>query len=408
MRQELLACTLPVCKDLVQRNLIRHESPCKIVVFCEAFEEKYIEYRRCILLHQARDILSNNDYHNTVIVGVEENPLPKDLKEEALDVFKLPKCSISDTAEKLMLLIRKTMDEAVAVPTSFSQHAVLSLLRPTLYRAAREMLSLFRAIIPSSHGREVANIPRTAAVLHNDAVFLAYHCLTLGLEYREKFPPVDEDDARGKLLKQTCIFVDMVPLLRELADTSLGDMLDLQKRQLAEIVGSRISLFGQALRSDEALLEWTEAETALAAGTYHLRHIAQAWKPILSPKIFLRAVGFLVDVVLSLYLNEISKASHISPTASQFSGALFHKAAVNMLELLGSEARALKYSMKWGRFQATLFFLGLKSLSQVKEALSSGVFVQMSSQDLSKLVQVSFPVDTPHRRAILSSIASAV
>jgi hypothetical protein len=408
MQRDLLACTLMVSKDLVNRKLIPKECPSKIVNFCENFEKKYVDHRRCILLNQARDILSNNDYHNTVIVGVEEDPLSKDLKEEAFDVFKLPKCSISDTANKMMALIRKTMDDAVAVPTSISHNSVLSLLRPTLYRTAREMLSLFRAIIPSSHGREVASVPRTAAVLHNDAVFLAHHCLTLGLEYREKFPPFDEHDARGKLLKQTCIFVDMVPLFRELADTSLGDMMDLQKRQLAEIVGSRISLFGQALQSAEALHEWSEAETALAAGTYHLRHLAQTWKPILSPNIFLRAMGFLADVFFSLYLNQISKASQISPTACQFSGALFQKATVDMLGLMGSEVHALKYSMEWGRFQAVSKFLGFKSLSQVGEALSSGLFVQVSSQELSKIVQATFPVDTAHRRAILNSISSAV
>lgn len=299
------------------------------------------------------------------------------------------------------------MDDAVAIPNTISQDSILSLLRPTLYRTAREMLSLFRAIIPSSHGQEIANVPRTAAVFHNDAVFIAHHCLTLGLEYREKFPPVEEEDVRGKLLKQTCIFVDMVPLFREQADTSLRDMMDLQSRQLEEIVGTRISLLSEAMRSNESLQEWSEAETALAAGTYHLRHLAQTWKPILSPSIFLRAMGLLVDVVFSLYLKQVFHAAYISSSASQFTCGLLHKATIDVMKLLGSEAHAAKYSTEWGRFQGVSKFLGFKTLLQVEEALSSGVFAELSGEELSQLVPASFSTDSPQRRSILRSITTA-
>jgi centromere/kinetochore protein ZW10 len=408
IQQFLLKSTVPVCKDLVKHKLIPLEPTPRIIAFCQEFEKNYVDHRRCILLNEARDILCQNDYHNTVVVGVDENPSPDNLQEAALSVFKLSKCSISETAHKLIILVRMTMDEAVEITSSVTQDSVLSLLRPTLYRTAREMLSLFRAIIPASHGREVAHVPRTAGVLHNDAVFLAHHCLTLGLEYREKFPPVDEDDARGKLLKQTCIFVDMVPLFRELADTSMGDMMELQKNQLAEIVGSRVTYFGKALRSDESLHEWSEAETALAAGIYHLRHLAQAWKPILSPSVFLRSLGYLADVLFVLYLQQVTSANDISPSACQFTSALFHKATVDISGLLGSAAHEpSKFATEWGHFVAVGKFLELNQLSQVEQALSSGVFRDVASQELGRLITATF-ADSPHRRALLHSLSSAV
>ena len=297
------------------------------------------------------------------------------------------------------------MDEAVNVTTDIAPDSALSLLRPTLYRTAREMLFLFRSIIPSSNGFEIANVPRTAAVLHNDAVFLSHHCLTLGLEYREKFPLVDESDARGKLLKQTCIFVDLVPLFRELADTSLGDMVDLQKRQLVDIVGSRITLFGKALRSDESLQEWSEAETALTAGKYHLSHLAKAWKPILSSSVFLRAMGHLADVLMVAYLNQILSATDISRTAGQFASSLFHNASSEMTQILGGEGHAAKYVTEWGHFQSVGKFLGLNSLAQVEQALSSGAFGHLESQELVGLVEASFD-DSPQRHSLLSCISS--
>ena len=49
-----------------------------------------------------------------------------------------------------------------------------------LYRAAREIMDLFRAIIPTRHASEIASIPRMAAVLHNDCVYFAHEAALLG------------------------------------------------------------------------------------------------------------------------------------------------------------------------------------------------------------------------------------
>jgi len=407
LREVLLVSTLPFVEEMQIRHLIPQNPPSRLVVFCQDFEKTYVERRRCARLNQARDILIQNDYHNTVVVGVEENPSPEDLQEAAVAIFRLSRCSISDSANKLMTLVRNTMNEAVTVSTTVSQDSPLAMLRPTLYKTSREMFSLFSAIIPASHGREVANVPRTAAVLHNDSVFLAHHCLTLGLEYKEKFPQVDEDDIRGKLLKQTCIFVDMVPLFRELADTSLNDMLDLQKHQLAEIVGGRITYFGQSLRSDESVHEWSEAETALAAGIYHLRHLAQAWKSILATSVFLRSMGYLADVVFALYLKEMTSAKTISGSARQFTGTLFRKATVEISGLLDSPQDPYKYALEWGRFEAVGNFLDLDQLAQVEQALSSGVFRHVESQELARLIKGTYN-DSSHRKSLLNGMASVV
>jgi centromere/kinetochore protein ZW10 len=199
----------------------------------------------------------------------------------------------------------------------------------------------------------------------------------------------------------------MVPLFRELADTSLGDMMELQKNQLADIVGGRITYFGKALQSDESLHEWSEAETALAAGIYHLRHLSQAWKPILSPSVFVRALGYLADVLFTMYLQQVTSATDISPSACQFTGALFHKATVDIAGLLGPALDPSQFATEWGRFEAVGKFLELNQLSQVEQALSSGVFRHVASQELGRLIQATFG-DSPHRRALLQSLTSAV
>ena len=403
MEKELLSFCVPFCESMVNKKFIVFDAnkPPRLVEFCKSFEEKYVDNRRCIILNEARDVLVDNDYHNTVVVGVD--PGRKDTEVpgliDGMDIFLLHKSSVSDTSSKIIALVRKAMDEAVAQPANQKENTPLSLLAPTLYRTAREILTMFRAIIPASHGSEIAHVPRTAAVLHNDCVYLAHHCLTLGLEYKEKFP--EPQDARGKLLQQTCIFVDMVPLFRELADQSLGDMLELQKNQIADIVGNRITLFGKALASDESLHEWSEAETALAAGIYHIRHLVQAWKPILSAQVFCRSVGYLADAIFSLYLNQVHQASDISSSGCNFCAALFARATKEIGRLMENDTSG---SQVWEHFDAVGKFMDM-SLSEIEAALTNGVFRQVGGQELSKLIKAAFD-DTPKRRALLNVLSN--
>ena len=433
--KKLLSYCVPFCKDMADKSLIPLD-PSKVprlVRLCQNYEKNYVDNRRCCLLKEARDLLVNNDYHNTVVVGVDVTSKATSHNagaiEKGLEVFHLHKSSISDTSSKLMAMVRKTMDEAVATQSAVAtltssterDDSSLALLPSTLYRTAREILGLFRAIIPASHGSEVAHVPRTAAVLHNDCVFLAHNCLTLGLEYKDKFPTPNEEDARGKLLKQTCMFVDMVPLFREMADRSMGDMLDRQKLQVADIVGTRITFLGKALKSDESLHEWSEAETALAAGIYHLRHLCQAWKPILSRSVFVRSIGYLADAIFTLYLNQVTSATAISASACHFCSTLFSKATDDIGSLLVDDdgfrdgnifAKRIRSgdgilegcSKEWNHFEAVGQMLHM-NLAEIQTALANGVFRDVRSQELSRLILATF-ADSPKRQALLRTLAN--
>jgi centromere/kinetochore protein ZW10 len=354
------------------------------------------------LLAETRDMLLKNDYHNTTQVGEEiiEDPVEAAVGiTDGLALFKLHRSSVSDTAFKLMTTCRSIMEEAVSIPV-FAPTDPLSSLAAGLYRAAREGLSMYRAIIPVSYAKEIANVPRTAAVLHNDCVYLAHHCHTLGLEYKPRFPPAEPDDAKGQLLRQTCMFVDMVPLFREIADRSLGEMLDKQAQQVSSLVGERTQLLGKALSSNEDLAEWSDAETALEAGLYHLRHLAETWRPILATDILNRSMSFLADVMLNIFLDQLSKANDISTAASQFVNTLFSK-AIEDLSMLLNPSR----SRVWDRFIAIGKFMDM-SLADIQVALSDGVFRNVTAPELSKLVTACFD-NSPKRKQLLQSLSSS-
>lgn len=403
LAEKLRCCTDSFEQEMRRRNFLPAANDYHpLSDFGTNFERKYVEKRRCTLLNEARNIMLNTDYHNTVEVGVEVKPPTDNVLEEddAMSVFKLHKSAISQTSSKVMSLCRSTMDEAVSVQVE-SPTSPLALLPATLFRTAREMLDLFRAIIPATRGGEVASIPRTAAVLHNDCVFLAHDCLTLGLEYKDKFPIATEaEDTRGQLLRQTCMFVDMVPPFRELADRSMGDMLERQRGQLWEILGSRITLLGDSLRSNESLAEWSEAETALKAGLYHLSHLAQSWKPILSREVFGRSLSYLADSLFTMFLDQVMKATAISEPACQFVSALFRTAATGVSGVVDT-----KLCRNWDRFSAVGRFMDM-SLADIQAALSEGVFRSVTGSELSRLIIATFD-ESKKRDHLLQVLASS-
>ena len=163
-----------------------------------SLRQSYSESQRSSILNRGRSILLNTDYHNTVQVGTfvpdpcDDADALRKLDSDPLSAFVFHQCSISLTARKILDLCRETLDgasrsyqtEEDEVDQGGNNNVYLDehldSLRPMLYRTSRELLDLFRAIVPTFYSNEVDNIPRMAAILHNDCVFLAHESLLLG------------------------------------------------------------------------------------------------------------------------------------------------------------------------------------------------------------------------------------
>lgn len=200
----------------------------------------------------------------------------------------------------------------------------------------------------------------------------------------------------------------------------MGDMIERQKVQLLDIVGTRVSILGEALRANESVVEWTDAETALTAGTYHLRHLSQAWRPILSRDVYDRAMGTLVDAIFALYLDQVMNAHDISEPSSHFIGALFRNATRTMADLFAdggmtsSSSSSLTESVVskrarmncnlWDKFSAVGGFMFM-SLADITAGLAGGTFRSVTGPELSKLVVAAFD-DSEKRRVLLRALSS--
>ncbi|KAL7541114.1 hypothetical protein ACHAXR_010645 [Thalassiosira sp. AJA248-18] len=436
----------------------------KIILSCysplselaHSLHQAYIENQRSNILHRGQSILLSTDYHNTVQAGVfvpdppsgdtmdfDYAPIRKLENVDPLSsTFAFHQCSISTTARQLLDLCRGTLEDATRDyydhPGELQAAAAnveylddhLDKLRPMLYRTSRELFDLFRAIVPTVYASEVGSIPRMAGVLHNDCVFLAHECLLLGAEYKSKFRRLFCNDnfsspsEKTRLLGEVCTFVDMVPPFRDLATRSMGHMTELQKGQLYELVNPRLANFQQSVASNESVTEWDDADMALRAALYHLRHLSQAWKRILSRSVYHMSMGNLVDVVFTLFLDPVLKAEDITEPASRFVHSLFLDMAQGAAEMFlvggempdndGNETNsamqhccfqlAKRYTTTFDKSQVVGQFMCMR-LDEIQRGLEEGVFRSVTAKELSHLIAAVFD-DGDKRTTLLNALAS--
>ena len=190
------------------------------------------------------------------------------------------------------------------------------------------------------------------------------------------------------------------------------------------IVSPRLSSFEQALGSNESVTEWDDADTALRAALYHLGHLSQAWKPVLSRGVYHMTMGNLVDLVLTLYLDAVIKAEDITESASRFVHSLLLDATKGTAEMFIVESLdnsnhinmdsddiqqqrsqlACKYCSLFGKAQAVLKFMAMR-LDEIERGLEEGVFRSVTAKELSHLICAAFD-ESAKRTALLNSLVS--
>jgi centromere/kinetochore protein ZW10 len=105
--------------------------------------------------------------------------------------------------------------------------------------------------------------------------------------------------------------------------------------------------------------------------------------------------------MFTLYLDQLAKASNISENATHFVSNLFRQASMDIIGFLDGDHSA---SRVWDRFTAIGIFMEM-SLSDIQVALSEGVFLSVTGQELTRLVKATFD-DSPKRRHLLALLSS--
>jgi centromere/kinetochore protein ZW10 len=191
----------------------------------------------------------------------------------------------------------------------------------------------------------------------------------------------------------------------------MNDMIKYQMNQLSEVVCPRITYMKDALSCNEGVVEWTDAETALQGGLYHLRHLSQSWQINLSHEVYCRTMGNLVDTLFSFYLDEVKKAKDISEPACQFVSSLFRDAIRGTAEFFvikegydESLKEAERHCSLWNKFNAIGTFMNM-SIADINVNLSVGTFREVTGPELSRLV-IAVYQDSEKRQKLLALLAN--
>ena len=200
------------------------------------------------------------------------------------------------------------------------------------------------------------------------------------------------------------------------------------------VVSPRLTSFEKALSSNESVTEWDDADTALRASLYHLRHLSQAWKQVLARDVYHMSMGNLIDLVLILFVDPVLKAGDITESASRFVHSLFLDATRGAADLFLVDSTpdntsindhvsqkitdgtstdfrqqrnfhvAKKYSNLFDKAQAVGQFMCMR-LDEIQRGLEEGVFRSVTARELSHLIIAAFD-DSRKRATLLNELAS--
>eukprot|EP01147_Barroeca_monosierra_P009001 gene9001-1331_t len=215
-----------------------------------------------------------------------------DTPELRESIYRLPSCCVTETTKKVMDLLYMTLDECREADQATSVQ---------LFFTVRDVLDLFRAVVPTYHAKALDSAPQLAATLYNDCMYIAHHLLSLGYIYRDSLP---------EEFRSLATFVDMVPPFR-----SLG------QQQLERMIQKQMSGIHACLDICQGFRDTTEPElfAAVERGLKQVLHqlavftkTCKQMQNVMASSVFNACLGTLISSVIARVLRDILGLKDIS------------------------------------------------------------------------------------------------
>ncbi|KAB7505326.1 Centromere/kinetochore protein zw10-like protein [Armadillidium nasatum] len=304
--------------------------------------------------------------------------------------FNLTKCQVSLSVCELVNLIYKTMEEACVSSEDFAEK---------LFHTVRNLLSMYWHIIPTAHSQTIANIPDHAALIHNNAVYLAHHAFLLGHHYKNRLPISSQTT--------TITAVDLGYMIRSTGcNVFLKSMLN-HKNHLQDLIRKGV---------EAASLKWEETsvnplQMSVQNCLKHLTKLKNAWMKILPRSVYCKSIGTLAGSVVEDLVLRVVALEEISTDEAI--------ALINILSLLESnipnlfssddehvsQAEALKEVRLWEKLKELIIVLGA-SLQDLNERWLGGkgpLAHNFTSDEVKHLIKAIFQ-NTERRAQLLAKI----
>lgn len=382
---------------------------CELSEYTQNVGVHFTEQKRMGLLSKARSTLMQS-IHNTEIVTPPEDseplgPLPVPPKEpspeedaitelslqgveDELKDFgaKFPVCVVSKCVIEFVNLLDQTLRDCYASETTAE--------KVELFRTARDMVDLYCAVVPTHHKKDIATIPRAAAVHYNNGMYVTHFLIVVALQIHSHLRP--------EIPYAT--FLDQIPIVRQLGEDAFQVEL---RKQRNSILGSLKACGDFSDVSSESKRD--EVYRGVRQGLFQLTQLSRVYKEVLPAHLHKDAVGSLLDVLVSHVVKEIVALEDIvnadATELHEILAIILEKGPTIMLFSDKQVKDIPTHCASWPKLQELSIVLNAR-LQEIVDRWASGkgsLAQQFKPVEVRRLIKALFS-NTDRRAAALSKI----
>ncbi|KAJ1565092.1 Centromere/kinetochore protein zw10 [Nowakowskiella sp. JEL0078] len=236
-----------------------------------------------------RDLLVQEDWNTVLVtqdterggVGGKSTSKGKDGKGGPRHdkAVSLEACCVSNKVHTLVEMVYQ-----VLTPTENLEEAQAE----SAFYTARDMLHLFRALIPVSLNSSMLDNPVAAMVFFNDCRYLEYHIITLS-----------HYSSNGEVISGRT-FIDMLPVFRKLGESRVLAVMRLQRDEIVEGLKGVVNSFQSG--------ELEEVEESVKKQVVKLKILSKKLKVVMQTTVYLSVIATWTETLVTNVLNSVAEA----------------------------------------------------------------------------------------------------
>lgn len=372
-RSRVLECVGGLEKHLIEIGAIK-STACILNSFLTDLNRFYANKKRLNVLSKAREIMKN-DYINSVTIsdGTERTCFDSSSSKKAGKVvshgyFRLPVIQVTKCIHLVVELAHQTLLEACKMNKSCAT---------VLVQTARDVLLLFRAVIPTMYQDDLVTDPRHVMLYYNDCLYTAHHMLIMGHQYKAKLPD-----------QIPTTMVDLVPGVRESGKETLNKYIDTFAGEMITSL-TRCPSFS-VLDAPELS---AQAESIIKGTLHRLQRVGSIWKGGFEEETYQKSFGTVLHRVLDWCIETLISQLNVPIEASR---------QVIVLLRLFEEIDGIQTVENFVTFK-TLTHLLDRTISEIAQDYRNGQLPGVTSDQVATILCAYFH-DSSDRESFLTAL----
>ncbi|EFJ19003.1 hypothetical protein SELMODRAFT_419689 [Selaginella moellendorffii] len=335
--------------------------------------------KRKDLLAKARDIIMRFDYRLLLDMAAER-------EEKDRLIFREDKYVVSYLPKQLLPIVQDTLKDACSSTPRLALE---------LYKVARDIVLLYRAIVPSQVLVSDKSSVKAAPVFYNDCLYIANELTTYSQQYSSSLP-VD--------LQQSCTLMDLVSVFQSMGYNMLSTHVKLINNQLLQALDS-----ANGFKSTDERRGRERAQSALQQVVSIFRSTHNVWQEFLPSSFQVKQLTMLADSLVSRIVFEVLSIKDMAAEETVQLHNLLDELILDLGSVLASVEKHSRKSLdilvpSWRKLKRLSELLEM-SLRPITKAWESGILPSagFSPAEVQSLIKAIF-TDTSLRAECLERI----